>query len=192
MTNSHQSRRTTSATGGGGQGAEGLRQTFEMTFPADAGRVQQVRRVVSAYLRYWRRVPLADAVLLATDEAFANAVTHGSRSPKDQVCVAMENSSEQLRVAISDVAPGLPIIPPDPDPLAESGRGLALIDSITDGWGVEPADEGLGKTVWFVFKTPAEAAVPGSEAVALCSSRTATTESPPSPLLSYPEGRQGS
>jgi len=99
----------------------------------------------------------------------------------------MENSTEQLRVAISDEAPGLPIVPSDADPLAESGRGLALIEAITDGWGVEPADEGPGKTVWFVFNTSAG---PSSAATGGCPSASAVSENEPTPLLSYGERGQ--
>ncbi|GED87279.1 hypothetical protein TNCT6_43640 [Streptomyces sp. 6-11-2] len=31
---------------------------------------------------------------------------------------------------------------------AEGGRGLLLVDAVTDKWGVEPR-EGAGKTAWF-------------------------------------------
>ncbi|WP_390899257.1 ATP-binding protein [Streptomyces mirabilis] len=162
-----------------------------MTFPADPGCAQQVRRVISAHLRYWRRSSLSDAVLLATTEAFANAVTHGSRTPGDLITVAMENSNVQLRVSISDEAPGrLPIVPSGTDSLAESGRGLALIEAFTDVWGVKPADEGLGKTVWFAFNTAAEATEPTPAETEPFSSRPAIGESRPAPLPSYGERRQ--
>ncbi len=191
MTNSHQSRRTASAVCRGGQRGSGLPQMFEMTFPADPLCAQQVRRVIRTHLRYWRRSSLSDAVLLATTEAFANAVTHGSRSPRDLITVAMENSNGQLRVSVSDEAPGrLPIEPSGADSLAESGRGLALIEAFTDVWGVEPADEGLGKTVWFAFNTTAEAVEPVPGETEARSSRPAIGENRPAPLPSYGEGRQ--
>ncbi|WP_413092713.1 ATP-binding protein [Streptomyces phaeochromogenes] len=162
-----------------------------MTFPADLRCAQQVRRVISAHLRYWRRSSLSDAVLLASTEAFANAVTHGSRSPGDLITVSMENGNGQLRVSISDEAPGrLPLVPSGTDSLAESGRGLALIEAFTDVWGVEPSDEGLGKTVWFAFNTATEAAEPPPAEAEPCSSWPAIGENRPTRLPSYGEGKQ--
>ncbi|WP_405560769.1 ATP-binding protein [Streptomyces sp. NBC_01180] len=35
------------------------------------------------------------------------------------------------------------------DELDEGGRGLVLVDALTDRWGVEPRRDGCGKTVWF-------------------------------------------
>ncbi|MGW2110564.1 ATP-binding protein, partial [Streptomyces sp. NPDC001948] len=35
------------------------------------------------------------------------------------------------------------------DELDEGGRGLVLVDAVTDKWGVEPRPDGRGKTVWF-------------------------------------------
>lgn len=33
--------------------------------------------------------------------------------------------------------------------LDEGGRGLLLVDAVTDSWGVEVRRDGRGKTVWF-------------------------------------------
>ncbi|WP_328373263.1 ATP-binding protein (plasmid) [Streptomyces sp. NBC_00445] len=162
-----------------------------MTFPADPCRAQQVRQVIGTHLRCWRRSSLSDAVLLATTEAFANAVRHGSRSPRDRITVAMENSNEQLCVAISDQTPGqLPIVQSGTDLLAECGRGLALIEAVTDLWGVRPADEGLGKTVWLVFHTSAETEEPPPASNEPSSPQQAVSEKEPMPRLSYEEGRR--
>ncbi|MFK0154375.1 ATP-binding protein [Streptomyces sp. NPDC090493] len=191
MTNSHQSRRSPSAVCRGGKRSSGLPLTFEMTFPADPGCARQVRRVVSARLDHWSRDSLTDAVLLATTEAFANAVTHGSRSRGDLITVAMECGHGQLRVSVSDEASNwLPIVSSGTDSLAESGRGLALIEAFTDAWGVEPADEGLGKTVWFAFNTTAEVPSPPPAETSPCSPRPAIGENWPAALPSYSEGRQ--
>lgn len=122
-------------------------------FPAERGRAEQVRRLVGAHLRYWKQDRVAGDVVLATEEAFTNAVLHGSRSAADTVQVELKCSDGHLRVAISDGSPSLPIFRDDVDPLAEGGRGLTIIAALSDGWGVEPADEGPGKTFWFALKT---------------------------------------
>ncbi|MFD4576355.1 ATP-binding protein [Streptomyces sp. NPDC058417] len=185
MTSPHRSRRTTSAVCPEGLKGSGLPQTFKMTFPADPGCAQQARRVIDAHLRYWGRSSFSDAVLLATTEAFANAATHGSRNIGDVVTVEVENTYGCLRVSISDASPDhLPIVPADVDPLAESGRGLALIETYTDAWGVKPAD-GLGKTVWFTFNTSADVSAPRTSPL-----RLPPVESTTPPLPSRGEGKR--
>ncbi|MGW7692430.1 ATP-binding protein [Streptomyces asiaticus] len=34
----------------------------------------------------------------------------------------------------------------------ESGRGLAMVDLVTDAWGVDRTEGAPGKTVWFELK----------------------------------------
>uniref|UniRef100_UPI0040401299 ATP-binding protein n=1 Tax=Streptomyces sp. TG1A-60 TaxID=3129111 RepID=UPI0040401299 len=40
--------------------------------------------------------------------------------------------------------------------LAEGGRGLLIVEAVTDRWGVDPHPDGRGKTVWLecLAKTP--------------------------------------
>jgi len=53
-----------------------------------------------------------------------------------------------LTIECWDQAPGFPV-PRTPDALAETGRGLAIIDAITNGcWGCQPALGRDGKCVW--------------------------------------------
>ncbi len=40
-----------------------------------------------------------------------------------------------------------------PGPLEESGRGLQLVESLSDQWGFCPAPDGRGKVVWAAFAT---------------------------------------
>ncbi|MEW2401351.1 ATP-binding protein [Streptomyces sp. NPDC046862] len=121
-------------------------------FPAERERAGQVRRLVSAHLKYWKQHRVEGDVVLATEEAFTNAVLHGSQSRAETVKVELERSEGHLRVAVSDGSPTWPVPRVDEDPLAEGGRGLAIITALSDGWGVVPADEGTGKTFWFSLK----------------------------------------
>jgi anti-sigma regulatory factor (Ser/Thr protein kinase) len=53
-----------------------------------------------------------------------------------------------LTIECWDQAPGFPTLR-EADALAETGRGLAIIDAITDGcWGCQPAIGQDGKCVW--------------------------------------------
>lgn len=48
--------------------------------------------------------------------------------------------------AVSDAGPGAPVIRPQ-EALAESGRGLHIVDRLSESWGWTTPDRS-GKTVW--------------------------------------------
>jgi anti-sigma regulatory factor (Ser/Thr protein kinase) len=83
-----------------------------------------------------------ETVVILTDELVANAVTHGR--PPIMLVVNLDRSS--VNVAVTDAGPGLPILRPVPR-IAESGRGLVIVDVLSDQWGVDPLP--AGKRVWF-------------------------------------------
>jgi hypothetical protein len=56
-----------------------------------------------------------------------------------------------LRVAVRDDNPALPVVGHHPDLTAESGRGLLLVSTLADDWGVESTESG-GKAVWFELR----------------------------------------
>ncbi|MER6153141.1 ATP-binding protein [Streptomyces hirsutus] len=57
----------------------------------------------------------------------------------------------RLRVEVSDVrGERLPVPASDGGPLAEGGRGLALVAALAEEWGVAERPGGPGKTVWAV------------------------------------------
>ncbi|MBO1414939.1 ATP-binding protein [Streptomyces sp. FH025] len=85
---------------------------------------------------------IADAEL-ALVELIVNAWRHGlTTSPA--VFAAVANGT--LRVTVADRSSTLPE-PRKPTELAESGRGLQLVEGLTHRWGAEP--QKLGKRVWF-------------------------------------------
>lgn len=99
----------------------------------------QVRRLLNT-------VPTAvrsDALMLLS-EVVTNAVRHGSGS----IAVRAEADDAGVEVSVADDAaaePRLMIQPLD----AEGGRGLALVASLSDAWGVRQLPDGKGKAVWF-------------------------------------------
>ena len=63
-----------------------------------------------------------------------------------RVCLIADGDG--LTIECWDQAPGFPIMR-EADALAETGRGLAIIDAITTGcWGYRPALGQDGKCVW--------------------------------------------
>ena len=87
---------------------------------------------------------LDDAVLLVS-ELVTNSVKHGG----PPVVVAVDCDGEGLQVRVRDGSPSLPE-PRVAAPTAENGRGLELLQTISDAWGVDP--EADGKHVWFVIR----------------------------------------
>ncbi|MFC5153624.1 ATP-binding protein [Streptomyces amakusaensis] len=123
-------------------------------------RIGQVRRIVSAQLRYWHLDPLIDQAALGVTELLTNVHRHAE---PDKMCVVdIELLSDRLTVSVHDHDPRIPAAPavPDGDLFATSGRGLSLIAAVSDQWGVHPRGE-TGKTVWFTLAAPpAEADAP--------------------------------
>jgi anti-sigma regulatory factor (Ser/Thr protein kinase) len=111
------------------------------------------RRLALRQLEAWG-VPYgadaSDAVALIVAELAANAVTHG-RVPGRDFELRLSLVAGSVRVEVRDTRSGPPGPPGPadvgaPDPLAESGRGLLLVDAIADRWEVVDA-EPPGKTV---------------------------------------------
>lgn len=62
--------------------------------------------------------------------------------------VCLITDGEVLTIEVWDQAPGMPVLR-NAGPLAESGRGLAIVDDLTSGaWGYRPAVGQRGKCVW--------------------------------------------
>ncbi|BEP13372.1 hypothetical protein acdb102_16830 [Acidothermaceae bacterium B102] len=83
-----------------------------------------------------------DAELLVS-ELVTNAVLHGL----PPITLRVDCDTLELIVEVSDEAAGPALAPRDVTLEGESGRGLALVDILSDAWGVEPLDQ--GKVVWF-------------------------------------------
>ena len=109
--------------------------------PREVGRA---RRVIARVLRDWdvNGAPAEVAVLL-TSELVTNAIRHGGAPV---VVRAGLDPRGHLRVEVSDDAPGdvRPRLARSDD---DGGRGLHLVDSLSDRWGYRRTR--AGKRVWF-------------------------------------------
>ncbi|MET8828921.1 ATP-binding protein [Streptomyces sp. NPDC004610] len=116
-------------------------------------RIGQVRRIVSAQLRYWHLDPLIDRASLGVTELLSNVHRHAQ---PDKTCtVEIELRLDRLTVSVHDHDPRLPELG-EADPLATCGRGLAMVAAVSESWGAQPDGE-RGKVVWFTLPTPAHA-----------------------------------
>ncbi|MEW2044095.1 ATP-binding protein [Streptomyces sp. NPDC005476] len=123
-------------------------------------RIGQVRRIVSAQLRYWHMDPLIDRAALGVTELLTNVHLHAK---PDKTCVVeMELLLDRLTVSVRDHDPRLPVVGPvDEGILATCGRGLAMVAAVSESWGVRP-DGDSGKVVWFTLPAPVAAREPAA------------------------------
>jgi anti-sigma regulatory factor (Ser/Thr protein kinase) len=87
------------------------------------------------------------AVLLVSE-----VVTNALRHTDGNVDLELWRFTDRLRVEVSDETSRGPV-PAGADLLDESGRGVPLMDALSDRWGTSP--HGAGKVVWFELDLPA-------------------------------------
>ncbi|MFC8131291.1 ATP-binding protein [Streptomyces sp. NPDC057302] len=114
------------------------------------------RRLTTYQLDVWgfpHGSDLSDAAAHITAELAANAVTHGHVPGRDfELRLAYEQPTRTLRIEVSDArGDRVPELRP-PDPEAESGRGLRLVEATDATWGV--VERLIGKTVWAELRAP--------------------------------------
>ncbi|ALL75053.1 hypothetical protein AD006_06590 [Pseudonocardia sp. EC080610-09] len=101
-----------------------------------------VRRELRGALSRWDLGPdVVDDALVVVEELVANVVDH-ARTRCDLV---VELIGHVLSVAVRDRSAGAPVIRAV-DTTAPRGRGLQLVDGLSESWGCAPHPD--GKTVW--------------------------------------------
>jgi anti-sigma regulatory factor (Ser/Thr protein kinase) len=120
---------------------------------ADSSEVARARHFCVNLLGAWGSTAIVvDTVELLVSEAVTNAILHARTAcvPSIERLEAgpdvRGHSSERVRVEVSDRDPTLPMTK-HYDLEAGSGRGLHLIEALSDGYGAESAPE--GKLIWF-------------------------------------------
>jgi DNA-binding NarL/FixJ family response regulator len=124
---------------------EQLLSEASQRFEQDTQSARAARRFVSQVLTGWDddEGDLTDTVTLLVSELVTNAVVHAG----SDVEVAVRLTSTAARIEVTD-ASAEAISPRDATSEEDSGRGLALVETLAPRWGVRPAPGG-GKTVWF-------------------------------------------
>ncbi|MEG8278759.1 ATP-binding protein [Streptomyces sp. AHA2] len=120
---------------------------------ADLRAVPEARRALRELLGRWGRPPgrsdLPDIAELLTSELVTNAIVH---TDHDAVLTATVGP-RGLRVEVRDFVARRPRVRvPVPDE-GTGGRGLLLVQSLADDWGVRPHE--VGKSVWFELQARA-------------------------------------
>ena len=122
------------------------------SFPADPGSTRSARHFV---LQAAGHAPpdLRDAIAVMVGELAMNAVQHA----RTDFEVTVELTDGVLRVHVTDSAGHRPAAGPMPPPTSSRGRGLPIVASLADDWGVIPSAHGPGKTIWFTIAVPSPA-----------------------------------
>jgi anti-sigma regulatory factor (Ser/Thr protein kinase) len=103
----------------------------------------------------WGRAPLAEAVELVVSELMTNAVLASEALPdsqQDPPIVQMWLSAKDERVVIQvwDASEHMPRRR-EPDPGADGGRGLSIVEAFSKSCGAYELEGGAGKVVWAVI-----------------------------------------
>ncbi|MGW2744998.1 ATP-binding protein [Streptomyces sp. NPDC001450] len=110
---------------------------------ADLRAVPEARRELRELLRHWGRPGRSEIAELLTSELVTNALVH----TEDDAVLTAVVSPRGLRVEVRDFVARRPHLR-TPDTRNDThGRGLVLVQSLADAWGVRP--HGVGKSVWF-------------------------------------------
>lgn len=119
----------------------------QLRLPADASAPGLARAFLRTAVCDTPAALVLDAAELLVSEVVTNGVVHGS--PPVVLEVECE-SVDRLCVSVSDSSDDPPVLE-HPGDEALGGRGVELVDLLSDEWGV--VDRTPGKTVWFTLLT---------------------------------------
>ncbi|MGV9632091.1 ATP-binding protein [Streptomyces sp. NPDC003487] len=112
----------------------------------DLRAVPEARRALRELLGQWGRTAGSDVAELLTSELVTNALVHTDR----EAVLTATIWPRGLRVEVRDFTGRRPrLCVPDADD-GTHGRGLMLVQSLADAWGVRA--HGVGKSVWFELR----------------------------------------
>jgi anti-sigma regulatory factor (Ser/Thr protein kinase) len=109
---------------------------------SDPMSARAAREVMEAALQPWGDEDATEVALLLATELVTNAIVHA----QTDYALRITTDSERLRVEVSDASldpPRLITI----HGLEDHGRGLHLVDVLSQSWGVDWRDD--NKVVWF-------------------------------------------
>ena len=124
-----------------------------------AGAVPSARLHARLVLREWGLAALSDSLELVVSELVTNGVQASRAMGRDAVRMWLVSDLRQVVVFVWDASPLLPERA-DPGADAESGRGLLLVEALSERWGHFSYDG--AKVVWALLEAAPDA--PGAPA----------------------------
>jgi len=117
------------------------------------------RRFTRNTIREWGLPSLADDAETIIGEFVANAVMHAatvgaehSAAVRDPVGLRLMRRAGEVMCAVLDPSDDAPVLK-EPAGVDEGGRGLRMVDALSDIWGWSPV-VGRGKAVWAILFCP--------------------------------------
>ncbi|WSA43677.1 ATP-binding protein [Streptomyces sp. NBC_01803] len=92
----------------------------------------------------WGLTGVVDEVLLLCSELVTNAVVHGAA---ERIWACLTYGGGVLLLAVDDGSPGRAYVR-EAGPEAESGRGMAIVEALSAGWGTD------GPRTWCTVTVP--------------------------------------
>jgi len=122
----------------------------ELELPATPASVPAGRRLVRGVLVEWGLEPLLETAELLVSELVTNGIKHA----ESYVHITVRANGD-LTITVTDARPDLLPVPLDNlgNLEADGGRGLALVATLSDDWGVH-RDES-SKSIWFSLRPAA-------------------------------------
>ena len=121
--------------------------------------VRRARDFTLATLRRWGLAPLGDDMSIVVSELLTNALRHGRHDRETgtgrrtggwPIRLGLLCRDDCVLCAVADPSPQPPVMR-EPDYLAETGRGLHVVASLSENWGCCTVPRQDGKVVWALF-----------------------------------------
>jgi anti-sigma regulatory factor (Ser/Thr protein kinase) len=114
-------------------------------------------------LQAWDLDPITDDATVIVSELVTNAWRHGLRyglddPAPDPIELIIWQSGRELFCVVTDPGADAPVVA-EPDPCAEAGRGLHVIEALASSWGWSVLDP-YRKAVWAALPVPASGVIP--------------------------------
>ncbi|MGW1463144.1 ATP-binding protein [Streptomyces sp. NPDC002308] len=122
---------------------------YSQTMPRDPRSAAGARRLVRTALAAWGMDTLTEDAGLVITELVSNAALH-SRLASIRVLVSRPEKG-RVRLGVVDRSRRVPVVRGDADGEETQGRGMVLVDALSDHWGTEVYR--WGKQVWAELTT---------------------------------------
>jgi anti-sigma regulatory factor (Ser/Thr protein kinase) len=126
--------------------------TVSARFDGHAGSVGEARRFTTGALAGLSN-EVIDAAALMVSELATNALVHAAADFE----INIDITDTSVSVEVTDEGGGVPTLQwPEASDL--HGRGLHIVEELSDRWGTRTRSDGSGKSVWFTIDTAASPA----------------------------------
>lgn len=128
--------------------------------PASTDCCYVARQFTREAVSRWNLHDICDDAVQIASELVANAARHGQNRAaapnreESAVWLALALRPQTLLCVVRDPSRRRPLLTPPP-PLAESHRGLPIVDALSNTWGWTTHTQTRGKTVWARVDLPA-------------------------------------